>query len=315
MKTTSAEKPNKVASILKRPAVWISAALFCALLWGSAFPAIKTGYELFQIDTTSVYAILVFAGVRFTIAGLLTLLIAIPLTKSFPKVEKSERKGVFLLGLVQTTLQYTFFYIGLSITTGVNGSILSSTSGFIAVIFAAMYYANDRLTAGKIIGILMGLAGVILLNLGEGELSTNFSFFGEGFMLISAALSALGALMSKELTGKTGPFAVSGYQLLLGGILLAVVGYIGGGRLAPTGTAAYLLMTYLAFLSCSAFGIWTLLLKYHALSKISMFKVTIPIFGSLLSIVFLGEPLRLTAVFSLILIVGGIVVLNRWKTT
>lgn len=309
------EMPSSAASFLRMPAVWISAALFCALLWGSAFPAIKTGYELFQIDTNNVYAIMAFAGTRFTIAGLLTLVIAIPITKSIPKVDKSERKGIFLLGLVQTTLQYTFFYIALSNTSGVNGSILSSTSGFIAVLFAAMYYANDRLTVGKIVGCLMGLAGVVLLNLGEGEISATFSLFGEGFMLISAALSALGALMSKELTGKTGPFAVSGYQLLFGGLLLAVIGFVGGGTLRPTGFQAYLLMSYLAFLSCAAFGIWTILLKHHPLSKISIFKVTIPIFGSFLSIVLLGEPLRPTAIISLLLIVAGIIVLNRWKAS
>ena len=300
---------------MKKPFIWIPAALFCALLWGSAFPAVKSGYELFQVDTTHVFSILVFAGFRFTLAGLLTLLMAVLFLKKIPRVEKSERKGIVLLGLVQTTLQYTFFYIALSNTTGVNGSILSATSGFIAVVFAALYYKNDRLTMGKVVGCVMGLVGIILLNLGEGEISTNFSMLGEGFMLLSAALSGLGTLMSKELTEKTHPFAVSGYQLFLGGAVLSVIGLLGGGRLTPTGPEAYLLLLYLALLSCLAFGIWTILLKYHQMSKISIFKAMIPVFGSFLSIVFLGEPLHPSALFSLLLIVAGIVVLNRWKTS
>lgn len=308
------EAESKTASLFRKPAVWISAALFCSMLWGSAFPAVKTGYELFQIDGNHVFSIMLFAGTRFTMAGLLTLFLAFILTKRMPKVDRSERKGILALALVQTTFQYFFFYISLSNTSGVNGSILSSTSGFIAVLFAALYYADDRLTIGKTVGCLMGLAGVILLNLGEGELSTNFSFFGEGFMLTSSALSALGALLSKELTGKTEPFAVSGYQLFIGGVILMIIGAVGGGRLAPTSASAYFLLLYLAFLSCAAFGLWTVLLKYHPLSKISIFKVTIPVFGSFLSIVFLNEPLRPTAIFSLLLIVAGIIVLNRWKT-
>lgn len=312
MKTSNLSVPQK-DTFFRKPIVWIPAALFCALLWGSAFPAIKSGYVLFQVDTAQVFSIILFAGIRFTLAGFLTLVMALLLTKRMPTVAKSEYRGILVLALLQTTLQYSFFYIALSNTSGVNGSILNATGGFISVILAALYYKNDRLTVGKVAGILLGLVGVVLLNLGQGELSATFTFFGEGFMLIATTLSALGGLVSKELTGKTLPFAVSGYQLLIGGAILAVIGFLGGGRMTPTGTGAYLLMLYLSLLSCLAFGIWTILLKYHPLSKISIFKVMIPVFGSILSVVLLGEPMQPSAIFALFLIIAGIVVLNRWN--
>ena len=49
------------------------------------------------------------------------------------KMKKTDIPKVALLGLIQTTIQYIFFYIGLSNTSGTKGSILAATSTFLAL--------------------------------------------------------------------------------------------------------------------------------------------------------------------------------------
>ena len=107
-------------------------ALLCTLLWGSAFPSVKTGYALFGIGDDA-YSKLFFAGWRFMLAGVAVLAVSAVLNKKLIFPKRSLWKGILLLGFVQTTLQYVFFYIGLSHTTGVKGSVITAMSTFLAV--------------------------------------------------------------------------------------------------------------------------------------------------------------------------------------
>lgn len=60
----------------KREVLTFTGALLCCFLWGSAFPGIKTGYELWDISGSDTWRIMRFAGVRFFLAGLLVMLFA-----------------------------------------------------------------------------------------------------------------------------------------------------------------------------------------------------------------------------------------------
>ena len=69
---------------------WIvfATAVLCTLLWGSAFPGIKTGYCMFRIASQDTADQLMFAGARFLIAGILTLLISFFVEKNCRKMLK-----------------------------------------------------------------------------------------------------------------------------------------------------------------------------------------------------------------------------------
>ena len=53
------------------------AAVFCCLLWGSAFPGIKIGYRLFAVASEDIGTQILFAGFRFALAGVLVLISAV----------------------------------------------------------------------------------------------------------------------------------------------------------------------------------------------------------------------------------------------
>lgn len=289
-------------------------AIICTLLWGSAFPCIKLGYEWFAIPSEDISSKILFAGYRFFLAGIFTILAGILISRKWIHPTRQNIGIISLLGIIQTGLQYLLFYIGLSNTTGVKGAILSATGAFIAVILAHFFYQNDRLTLNKALGCLAGFSGVVLLNLSGGDLLGGFSFFGEGFMMLSAASFAIGSLISKRAAQTGDPVMITGYQLLIGGAALIFAGIISGGNLAVISGKGIALLIYLAFLSAVAFVLWTLLLKYNPVGKISVYNFLTPIFGALLSALILGEELwNLKNLGALFLVCGGIFIVNLPK--
>lgn len=282
-------------------------AVFCNLLWGSAYPSIKIGYSLFNI-TDSVAQKLFFAGLRFAAAGIMVLAAAVAVNKKVPVLNRKNAAQITIIGLIYTALQYVFFYIGLSNTTGANGSIVNSSTTFMAL--AAGYFVyKEPVGLKKAVGAIIGFAGVLIVFLGNGI--GGVSFTGEGFILIAAACFVAGSMLSKSATVSTDAMTVTGYNLLIGGLVLLVAGIAGGGVIDTVNTKGVLILIYLAFLSAAAFTLWTMLLKKSSVGSISVFNFIIPVSGTILSAIFMKENIyNLRYLISLVLVCIGIVLVN-----
>lgn len=280
----------------------------CTLLWGSAYPCIKIGYEVFHIAQDDITSKFVFAGYRFFLAGVIVLIIAILLKKEVFVFNKKALGQIALLGLGQTSLQYIFFYIGMTYTSGIRGSIITGSGTFFSIILAHILYKNDKLNLNKIIGCIIGFTGVVIANLnGDSLLGNSFTLKGEGFVMLAALSLSVASIYGKEITRKLDPFLVSGYQLSIGGIILILLGYVFGGTLSGFTIKSISLLMYMALLSSVAFSIWTILLKYNKVGFISIFNFLVPIFGSILSAIFLGENIfDIKILIALILVCFGI---------
>lgn len=304
---------NKAAAFYQKTSHIVLLALCATLLWGAAFPSVKLGYAAFQLDTGLPSNLMVFAGTRFTLAGLATLFLCGLLHRRFPLPQRGDLPGIVSIGLVQTTGQYFFYYIGLANTTGVRASILNSTSAFLTVLLSSLLWRDrEPMTAKKWLGCLLGLSGVLLVNLG-GALGTQpVSFFGEGFILACCFLAALGALCSKAFTQGRDPFLITGWQLTLGGGLLLGAGKALGGQIGVATPAGIGLMAFMVFISAVAFTLWTFLLKYNPVGRVAVFSFLTPVFGALLSSLVLSESLfSPVTLIALALVAAGILIVNR----
>lgn len=289
-------------------------ALLATFLWGTAFPAVKTGYALFAIGSSDTAGQMLFAGARFAIAGVLTFAAEAVISRRLTLPERKKLPGLLLLALMMTYLQYLFYYIGLANTSGVKGAILNASGTFVTMILAHFFCAGDKLNGRKAAGCLLGFAGVVLIHLG-GEMG-GFVLRGEGFMLIAAACFAVGSILSKRVSQGMSPMVVTGFHLAVGGTGLIVTGLAMGGRLTNWSAAGAAVLAYLACLSAGAFTLWTLLFKRYPASAVSIYSLMIPVFGSLMSALVLGEPLlRLQNLAALALVCGGIVIVNTQKKT
>lgn len=278
---------NSSSFFTRRKVVFLLASL-CCLLWGSAYPAIKNGYALFNIAADDIPSKLVFAGYRFVFAGLVLLVIAALGRKSL-RLDRRTIGQVSLLGLSQTSLQYVFFYIGLAYATGVKSSIMNATGTFFSVLLAHYLYKNDRLSFNKALGCAAGFAGVMVVNFGDGLLSFDFALLGEGFIVMAAFVLSAASIYGKKVSQHVDSVVLTGYQLALGGLALLLIGLASGGTLTGFTVKSTALMLYLVMLSSAAFSLWTILLKYNRVSMVTVFNFMIPVFGTMLSALFLDE--------------------------
>ena len=298
---------NQPSVFTDRKVVFLLATL-CCLLWGSAYPAIKGGYALLDIARGDTAAQLAFAGWRFLLAGALLLLIARLMGKPVWSLAPAQWRQVGLLGLAQTSLQYVFFYVGLANTTGVKGSILNATGTFFSVLLAHFIYANDRLSRRKALGCAVGFVGVMVVNLrGAQGLDASFTLLGEGFIVIAAFVLSAASIYGKRVSQRLDPMVMTGWQLGLGGLVLLLGGLAGGGDIRGWSAGSLALLGYMAVLSAAAFALWAALLKHHRVGQVTVFNFLIPVFGALLSALFLGEAVfEWRNLIALVMVCGGI---------
>ena len=294
------------------------AAILCCALWGSATPFIKTGYKLMLPENLEgiqkTASTILFAGVRFTFAGILTVLIYSIARKKFLYPKKENLKKVATVSLFQTVIQYFFFYIGLANTSGVKGTVLSGSNAFFALLVASLIFRQEKLTFKKIFACILGFSGIILINLKGLDLNMNFT--GDCFVIFSTIAYAVSSVLMKRYSSYEDPVVISGYQFFMGGIVMIITGICFGGVMFVPSITAFLVLTYLAVLSAVAYALWGVLLKHNPVSKVTIYSFSIPVFGVLLSNMMLSEqsnvePLNL--LFTLILICTGIIILNYNK--
>jgi drug/metabolite transporter (DMT)-like permease len=292
--------------------VVILLATFICFLWGSSYPAIKNGFAMFAIMPNDIAGKLVFAGWRCMVAGIVLLVVNSVSKKGPPRLSAKGLVEVTLLGLLQTSIMFVFFYLGLAYTTGVKSSVLNGTVTFFGVLLAHLIYHNDRLSLGKSLGCLIGFAGVLVVNFNHDLLDFNFTLIGEGSVILAAFFMAAGMVYGKRISQHMDSVLMTGYQLAIGGIVLLAVGYGVGGGLADLSVKSFLLLAYLALNSSAAYALWSVLLKYNRVGMVSVFNFLVPIFGAVLSAIFLGETiLEWRNVVALALVCTGIWLVAR----
>ena len=268
-------------------------ACVCCILWGSAIPVIKTGYRLMQVDSADTASQIVFAGVRFTLAGILV-----------------------LICLAQTVGQYFFFYIGVAHTSGVKGAIITGLGNFIAILLSCLAFRSERMTGRKIAGCVLGFAGVVVINLMGNSLDMGFKLTGEGFILIAQLSYGISTVLINLFSRKVSPVVLSGTQFTMGGIVLTLIGVGMGGHLGNVTAGGVAIIFYLAMVSAVAYTLWSVLLAWNDVSKVAIFGFVNPLCSVILSALMLGEvkqAFNIGSLIALILVCTGIYIVNCKK--
>lgn len=303
----------KKEELLQKTSVVCLIAGICSFLWGSAFPCIKIGYELFSVQSDDTASQILFAGIRFTLAGILAVIFGSAAKRKLIVPKKADLLPICILSLFQTILQYFFFYIGLANTSGVKSSIIIGANVFVAIIIAALVFKTEKITTKKIIGNVVGFAGIVLINL-TGLTDGSMKLTGEGFIFLSTVAYAFSSGLMKNYSRKHDTVLLSGYQFVFGGIVMTVAGFSMGGVISSSGTKAMLMLLYLAFISAAAYSLWSMLLKYNDVSSVAIFGFMNPMFGFILSAILLNEgseAFGLKGIFAIILVCAGIFIVNK----
>ena len=285
-------------------------SLMAMLLWGSAIPLIKLTYLHAGILPDDPGGKIFIAGIRFFMAGLLTYIYFFIFNKEKVERDKINFKFIIILALIQTTLQYSTYYIGLSNTLGSLAAVIQASNAFITVIISVILIADEKLTARKLAALIIGSLGLIIINLKDRG-SFHFKLTGEGFILIATTLNALASVLIRKYGRDQNSFLMTGTQFLLGATPLIIIGALTHTSLVNFDLKLFLMLSYGAFISATSFTIWTSVLQTHSASEFGVYKLFIPIFGTILSVLFLGEELTIYIILGLIFVLFGAVVLNK----
>lgn len=285
-------------------------SLMAMLLWGSAIPLIKLTYLHAGILPDDPGGKIFIAGIRFFMAGLLTYINFFLFNKEKVERDKINFKFIIILALIQTTLQYSTYYIGLSNTLGSLAAVIQASNAFITVIISVILIADEKLTARKVAALIIGSIGLLIINLKDAG-SFHFKLTGEGFILIATTLNALASVLIRKYGRDQNSFLMTGTQFLLGATPLIIIGALTHTSLVNFDLKLFLMLSYGAFISATSFTIWTSVLQAHSASEFGVYKLFIPIFGTILSVLFLGEELTIYIILGLIFVLLGAVVLNK----
>ena len=299
-------------SVFKRRGWVVLFALTAAIAWGWAYPLIKLGFGEFGITPDMTAGKMLFAGVRFTLSGLIVL--AIALSKGVSLRVNSVAGWGYLVAyaLLNTTIHYAFFYIGLSHSEGARAAILNSLGVFMLVLLACVFFKSDKLTPAKILGCVIGFAGILALNIG-GSSGSGFTFMGDGMIMLNALCSAFAGLMTRGLGRHANVFAATGYSFAVGGVMLVVPGLLLGGTLPFVTAAGVGILFLLICISTLGFTLYNKLLSCNPVGKVAIFNSLIPVVGAVTSCLCLGEPFYWKYAVAALLAMTGIYIINARK--
>lgn len=299
-------------SFFKKKRNVVFTAIFYTFLWGCAFPLVKICMQSFQIADADNMSKCLVAGIRFSLSGVLALTWCAFTEERGLRVKPKEVKSIFIYGVLSTSLQYAFTYIALSRIDSSKGAVYDQLCVFIIVLMGGFFFKEDKLTAKKILGCLLGFLGVIAINL-DG-LSFSFNIAGEGIMLLAVICQTAAYFVAKGTASSVSAPKLVGYGQLAGGVMLCIFSLITGGRIPTVNATAVITLCSLAFISAAAYILSLMPLKYFPASEISSFNLLITVFGVVMSALILGENVfKWNYLVSLLLIGMGILMINSVK--
>ncbi len=293
-----------ITKLMNSKALVIFGALFCCALWGISTPIVKAGYE--YVDESHVPSLLLWVGSQFIVSGILTISIYSIISKRFVFPQKESVKGVVIVSVLQTVLQYSLLYIGLSQTTSVKGAILKSTDVFFVALIASFVFKTEKLTAKKLLSCIIGFLGIVIMNLNG--LSFNINPVGDGLVLLGIISYSFSVIMTKLFAQKENPIILCGYQMGLGGVVLLLIGVIFDGKFDFFGMLPVFIC--LSLIYAVSYTLWTVLLKNNPASSVTIYSFMTPVFGVIFSSLLLSEDggvATVNLIMALLLVCAGII--------
>ncbi len=196
--------------------------------------------------------------------------------------------------------------IGVSLLPSGRAALLGYTMPLWSMILSVCFL-GDRLTPRVVLGLLLGLAGIVVLMGGsvEGMLQAPV---GVVCMILGAWSWAIGVVLFKRLPVAMPTSALTGWTMLLGSLpLLAMAVPLETSRLTMPGIGPILGMlynTFVAFMFC--YWAWNRIVLMVPVAVSSLSSLSTPLIGVLGGVVFLGEPLGWQEVVASLLILGAV---------
>lgn len=283
-------------------------AIVACLLWSTAFAGVKIGLKYMTP--------LQFAGIRFTISGILILLFYGKI-RTFWEILIKNFRFIMWVAFLQTVLMYSLFYTGINMVPGSLGAMVIGSGPLFAAIVAHFAMSNDKMNVKTTMGIFLGIAGIVIINYGRQTtgIAGTKEILGVIILIANNLVSGWYNVVVMKSKTKVPALVLSAASLGIGGLILILISIpIEGVHLQAFKPEFYVALGWLSFLSAAAFAIWFALLKRPEVkvSHLNTWKFIIPVFGALLSWMLLPDEYPdVYAITGMIVVAAAMLVMNH----
>lgn len=282
--------------------------LLLSVLWGASF--FFGGVALRELPPTTI------ALVRVAMAAALLF----PLFKIRGGTLPTNLAGwlpFFVMGLLNNVIPFSLTLVGqLHISSGL-ASVLNATTPLFTVLVMASF-GDERLSVRRIVGVIIGLLGVIVLR-EPGIVQSDSETFGMLLCLAAALSYGFSGLWGRRKFNGVAPLTSSTCQLICSSVAMAVIAAAVDQpwQLPMPGATTWAALIGLAALSTSlAYVVFYRVLARSGATNVMLVTLLIPVTAILLGVLVLGEPLTAREIVGALVIASALIVIDgralRW---
>lgn len=283
-------------------------AIIACLLWSTAYACIKIGL---QYDSP-----MHFAGSRFMLSGIILFPFAGKVSDFLPAIKKHWRIVLWVI-VLQGLVNYILFYYGLNLVPGALGAIIVGSQPLVTAVVAAIMHDGDKLTRKKVMTIIFGISGVVMISAGRQALKLGniIELLGVLMILLANVATAVSNVMVSLKSGGINPLVLSSSSLFVSGILIFLFsGFFESRTVMPPPVQYWLILIWLALVSAIAFSLWFRLLQRPnvKVSELNLWKFIIPVAGAILSWILVpGESPEWLTASGMVIISASLILFYR----
>lgn len=278
---------------------------FLCMLFGANAVAIKISLTGIGVFTN--------AGLRFGGAGL-TILLWVLCTGRPLAVPKGQRHHLVILSIF-FFIQFSLFYHGQSKTTASHAILIANLLPFVVMVLAHYYIPGDTINLKKTVGLIFGFSGIILLFF-DNTFATGGSIQGDMIICFAVLIWGAHVVYIKKIIKDFHPAQISFYPMLISTPIFLLCGFIwDNGMVKFVDITIIKSLLYQTFITASfGFVAWNTMIQRFGATTLHSFIFLMPISGVFLGVVMLGEPLTTNLIGSIVLVVAGLIFVNRMSS-
>jgi len=275
---------------------------FLCILFGANAVAVKISLTGLGVFTT--------AGTRFTIAAATVFLWALCTGKPIAINQKQARQ-LALLAIIFFT-QLSLFYFGLRGTTASHGTLIANVLPFVVMILAHFFIPGDTISLRKTFGLVLGFSGVLLLFF-DTTVLTGAPLQGDLLVFMAVLVWGCNVVYVKIILKELDPIQVTLYPMLMAAPVFLLCGFFLDKPMVKFIDVSIITAMFYQTFVTATFGLvaWNTMIRKFGATALHSFIFIMPISGVFLGVVMLGEPLTANLITSILLVVTGLIVVNR----
>jgi drug/metabolite transporter (DMT)-like permease len=230
-----------------------------------------------------------------------------------------SRDGTLTAGLIAGAMfgiEFILIYRGLLFTTASRAVLFIYTAPFFVVLGARWFLPADRFHWSQWTGLALSFAGITLAFGLPTPAADPRQMLGD-FMMLGGAIAwaATTLLIKASSLNRVSAEKVMLYQLVVSGPMLALAAFVFGEHMTamPSGLATAALVYQTVWVVSVTFVVWFALVARYSANRLSAFTFLTPLFGVAAGHLMLGEPLTPAFAAAVVLVAGGLVLVNRTR--